>query len=48
MTKMKIQDFEVYEQKLNKILDKLESFCESLENENNKGESDEAEEIINR
>ena len=48
MTKMEIQDFEVYEQKLNKILDKFESFCESLENENNKGESDEVEEIINR
>ena len=48
MTKMEIQDFEVYSQKLNKILDKLDIFCESLESENNKGESDEIEEIINK
>ena len=48
MTKMEIQDFEVYSQKLNKILDKLDNFCESLESENNKGESDEIEEIINK
>ena len=48
MTKMEIQDFEVYSQKLNKILDKLGIFCESLESENNKGESDEIEEIINK
>ena len=48
MTKMEIQDFEVYSQKLNKISDKLDIFCESLESENNKGESDEIEEIINK
>ena len=48
MTKMEIQDFEVYSQKLNKILDELDIFCESLESENNKGESDEIEEIINK
>ena len=48
MAKIEIQDFEVYSQKLNKILDKLDTFCESLENENNKGESDEIEEIISK
>ena len=48
MAKIEIQDFEVYSQKLNKILDKLGIFCESLESENNKGESDEIEEIINK
>ena len=34
MIKMRIDNFEVYCEKLNKILDELDSFCASIESEN--------------
>ena len=34
MIKMGIDNFEVYCEKLNKILDELDSFCASIESEN--------------
>ena len=32
MKKMGIDNFEVYSEKLNKLLDSIEEFCDSLEN----------------
>ena len=34
MIKMEIANFEIYCEKLSKVLDKLDSFCASIENEN--------------
>ena len=53
MKRMGIDNFEIYCEKLNKILDELDSFCDSIESENlstsRSGEQDpEIENIINR
>ena len=44
---MGINKFEYFEQKLNKILDQLDSFCESVEAENRSDNSD-IDEIVEK
>ena len=48
---MKIEKFELYEKKLNKILDELDNFCASVEEKRNDrvdSEIDEIDEIIKK
>ena len=42
---MKIEKFERYEEKLNKILDELGNFCMSIEESRNDGDDSEIDEI---
>ena len=48
MKQMKIEKFERYGEKLNKILDELDNFCMSIEESRNDGDDLEIDEIIKK